>query len=225
MRMKKIGGFLLLVVTISGCMPSLQERVGIKVGEAMPPFEVEAAHINNVEQFSLASLTSKYVMFFFYPKDFTFVCPTELWALQEKLEEFKAKDAQVVAVSTDSVQTHLEWLKTPKDSGGIQGITYPLLADPSRVLTRRLGILQELENIALRGTFLLKKEGESYILKHVTINDLPYGRNIDEFLRLVDAFEHHEQHGEVCPANWRRGKKAIEPTTESVAAYLKDEVK
>lgn len=184
-----------------------------------------------VENFSLDQyIGKKEVMFFFYPKDFTFVCPTEIHAFQEKLAEFEKRGVAVVGASCDTEETHLAWLMTDKDKGGISGVTYPLVADPSKTVASNFGVLAgdwsydeegnlEFEGapVAFRGTFFIDKEG---IVRHETINDLPLGRNIDEMLRIVDAWQHVEKHGEVCPANWEEGKTAMSATREGVAEYL-----
>ncbi len=203
------------------------------VGRKAPSFKV-AAVINGdeiVENFSLDQyLGKKDVIFFFYPKDFTFVCPTEILAFQEKLAEFEKRNVAVVGASTDTENAHLAWLNLPKDKGGIQGVTYPLVADASKSIAVNYGILAgdydysedglQVFNgapVAFRATFLIDKKG---IVRHELINDLPLGRNIDEAIRIVDALQHHEKYGEVCPANWEEGKDALKATRESVAEYL-----
>ncbi|WP_420577552.1 peroxiredoxin [Ekhidna sp.] len=184
-----------------------------------------------VDNFSLDQyIGKKEVMFFFYPKDFTFVCPTEIHAFQERLAEFEKRGVAVVGASCDTEETHLAWLMTDKDKGGISGVTYPLVADPSKTVASNFGVLAgdwmydeegnlEFEGapVAFRGTFFIDKDG---IVRHETINDLPLGRNIDEMLRIVDAWHHVEKHGEVCPANWEEGKTAMSATREGVAEYL-----
>jgi peroxiredoxin (alkyl hydroperoxide reductase subunit C) len=184
-----------------------------------------------VGDFSLDQyLGKKEVVFFFYPKDFTFVCPTEILAFQEKLAEFEKRGVAVVGASTDTEETHLAWLLTDKNKGGISGVTYPLVADTAKTIAHNYGVLagdwdyDEEGNlsfnglpIAFRGTFLIDKEGT---VRHETINDLPLGRNIDEMIRLVDALQYVEKHGEVCPANWEEGKDAMSATREGVAEYL-----
>ncbi|MEO9805831.1 MAG: peroxiredoxin [Reichenbachiella sp.] len=203
------------------------------VGKKAPLFEAPAV-INGeeiVESFSLDQyLGKKEVVFFFYPKDFTFVCPTEILAFQEKLAEFEKRGVAVVGASTDTEETHLAWLMTDKNKGGISGVTYPLVADTSKTIANNYGVLagdwdyDEEGNlsfkglpIAYRGSFLIDKEGT---VRHETINDLPLGRNIDEMIRLVDALQYVEKHGEVCPANWEEGKEAMQATREGVAEYL-----
>jgi peroxiredoxin (alkyl hydroperoxide reductase subunit C) len=203
------------------------------VGKKAPVFK-SGAVINGeeiVEEFSLEQyIGQKDVMFFFYPKDFTFVCPTEILAFQEKLAEFEKRGVAVIGASTDTEETHLAWLLTPQENGGIEGVTYPLVADASKTIANNFGVLAgdwnyneegelifEGTPVAYRGTFLIDKEG---IVRHETINDLPLGRNIDEMLRVVDAWQHVEKFGEVCPANWEEGKEAMEESRESVSSYL-----
>jgi peroxiredoxin (alkyl hydroperoxide reductase subunit C) len=184
-----------------------------------------------VDNFSLDQyLGKKYVVFFFYPKDFTYVCPTEILTFQEKLAEFESRDTVVVGCSTDTPETHLAWLMTPKKNGGIEGVTYPLVADTAKTIATNFGVLAgdyeyneagELQfsgvPIAMRGTFLIDKKG---IVRHSVINDFPLGRNIDDTLRLVKALQYTEKYGEVCPANWDEGKDAMKESRESVANYL-----
>lgn len=203
------------------------------VGKKAPLFSVPAV-INGeeiVEGFSLDQyIGNKEVVFFFYPKDFTFVCPTEILAFQEKLAEFEKRGVAVVGASTDTEETHLAWLMTPKANGGIEGVTYPLVADASKTVAHNFGVLAGEWNydeegnltfegapVAYRGTFLIDKAG---VVRQETINDLPLGRNIDEMIRLVDALHHVEKFGEVCPANWEEGKEAMSATREGVAEYL-----
>ncbi|GAB3341676.1 peroxiredoxin [Marivirga atlantica] len=203
------------------------------VGKKAPLFSTGAV-INGeeiVNDFSLEQyLGKKDVVFFFYPKDFTFVCPTEIIAFQEKLAEFEKRGVAVVGASTDTEETHLAWLLTPQENGGIEGVTYPLVADASKTIANNYGVLAgdwnyneagdlifEGNPVAFRGSFFIDKEG---IVRHETINDLPLGRNIDEMLRVVDAWQHVEKFGEVCPANWEEGKEAMNESRESVSSYL-----
>src|SRR5690554_991530 len=202
--------------------------VGKKAPQCTAPAVLDGEEIIN--DFSLP-IGEKNIGLFFYPKDFTFVCPTELHAFQEKLAEFEKRDAVVVAVSTDSEETHLAWLNTEKNNGGIQGVTYPVVADLSKTISMDYRVLAgeyvtdyeterivfEGQPVAYRGTFIIDKEG---IVRHETINDLPLGRNIDEYIRLLDAIIHVEKFGEVCPANWEEGKQAMSATKEGVAEYL-----
>jgi peroxiredoxin (alkyl hydroperoxide reductase subunit C) len=204
------------------------------VGKKAPHF-ITGAVINGeeiVENFSLDQyIGKKHVIFFFYPKDFTFVCPTEIHAFQEKLAEFEKRNTVVIGCSTDTEETHLAWLNTPKDNGGIQGVTFPIVADASKVVSLNYGVLAGEYQfdvntrqwsfsgapVAFRGTYLIDKEG---IVRHESINDLPLGRNIDEYLRLLDAQLHVEKFGEVCPANWEEGEAAMTATPEGVAEYF-----
>jgi peroxiredoxin (alkyl hydroperoxide reductase subunit C) len=204
------------------------------VGKKAPKFTVGAV-INGeeiVDDFSLDQYVGKKnVIFFFYPKDFTFVCPTEIHAFQDKVAEFAKRDTIVVGCSTDSEETHLAWLNTPKDNAGIQGVTFPIVADNSKVISMNFGVLggeYSFDNetrtwsfagapIAYRGTFLIDKEG---IVRHESINDFPLGRNIDEYIRLIDAQLHVEKYGEVCPANWEEGETAMVATSKGVVEYF-----
>lgn len=196
-----------------------------------------AAAVVNGEDFETISLSQyrgKYVVLFFYPKDFTFVCPTELHAFQEKLAEFESRNVQVLACSTDSKNSHWAWLQQAKDQGGIQGVKYPVIEDLAKTISMSYGVLAgeytlDLDDegnetmafeglpFALRGLFLIDKEG---IVRHEHINDLPLGRNVDEVLRLVDALQFTEEKGEVCPANWQQGADTLSESPESVANYL-----
>jgi peroxiredoxin (alkyl hydroperoxide reductase subunit C) len=203
------------------------------VGKKAPIFSTTAI-INgyeNVESYSLEQfIGEKEVIFFFYPKDFTYVCPTEILAFQEKLAEFEKRGVAVVGASTDTAEVHLAWLTTPKNKGGIEGVKYPLVADVAKTIAHNFGVLSgdwdynengelsfEGDGVAFRGTFFIDKEG---IVRHETINDLPLGRNIDEMLRIVDAWHHVQEYGEVCPANWEEGKDAMKADREGVAEYL-----
>lgn len=206
--------------------------MAVLVGKKAPAFTA-AAVINGeeiVEDFSLEQYKGKYVVLFFYPKDFTFVCPTELHAFQEQLEEFKSRNVEVVAVSTDTEQSHWGWLQLPKDKGGIQGITYPIVADTNKTISYNYDVLagdffydenDQLaangELVAYRGLFLIDTEG---VVRHQLVNDLPLGRNVAEALRVVDALQFFEENGEVCPANWEKGKSGMQATHDGVADYL-----
>jgi peroxiredoxin 2/4 len=166
--------------------------------------------------FKLSDYRGKYVILFFYPLDFTFVCPSEILAFDKALAAFKAKNCEIIGVSIDSQFSHWAWKNTPVKQGGIGDIQYPLVADLDKSISRQYGVLLD-AGIALRGTFLIDREG---VVRHAVINDLPLGRNIDEALRMVDALQFHEQHGDVCPANWIEGKEAMTPTAAGVAEYL-----
>jgi peroxiredoxin (alkyl hydroperoxide reductase subunit C) len=168
------------------------------------------------ESFSLSSLLGNYVILFFYPLDFTFVCPSEILAFDEAHEKFRQRQCEIVGVSVDSHYTHLAWKKTPVERGGIGSIRFPLVSDLDKSIARRYGILLD-ESVALRGLFLVDREG---IVRHTVVNDLALGRNVDEVLRMLDALRFHEKKGEVCPANWSEGQSGMLPTTEGVVDYL-----
>jgi peroxiredoxin 2/4 len=203
------------------------------VGKKAPSFSEKAVINGNniVEGFSLDQfLGEKYVVFFFYPLDFTFVCPTEIIAFQDKIEEFEKRGVAVVGCSVDSEFSHWAWLNTEKKNGGIKGVKFPLVADISKTIAMNYGVLageyEYGENdevtfvgapVAYRGLFLIDKKGN---VRHELINDLPLGRSVDEAIRMVDALQHFEEFGEVCPANWKQGEKAMNATAEGVASYL-----
>ncbi len=162
-------------------------------------------------------IRGKYGVLFFYPLDFTFVCPSELIALDRRIPQFQEKNAEVMAISIDSVFTHAAWRKTAVDAGGIGAVNYPMIADLNHSICRMYGIEQVALGVAFRAVFVIDKQG---LIRIQTVHDLPIGRNIDEILRTVDALEFHAQHGEVCPAGWQHGKKGMVATTEGVAEYL-----
>lgn len=187
------------------------------VTKEAPDFKAQAVMPNNAfEELSLSSYRGKNVVMFFYPLDFTFVCPSEIIAFDKALDEFKKRDCEVIAVSVDSQFTHLAWKNTPVDQGGLGNVQFPLVADLSKEISRAYGVLLE-EGISLRGLFLIDKEG---VVRHELVNDLPLGRNVDEAIRILDALQFTEEHGEVCPANWKPGEDAMTPTAEGVAEYL-----
>lgn len=188
------------------------------IGKPAPLFKAKAVQADRIlNDFSLKDFLGKYIIFFFYPLDFTFVCPTELHAFQEKLVDFEKRNAQVVGCSVDSVYAHSAWLATPRQKGGIQGISYPIVSDLNKTIALQYHVLKEEDGIAFRGLFLVDKQG---IIRHQLINDLPLGRSIEEALRILDALIFHEKHGEVCPANWVAGDKAIKPTAEGLVHYF-----
>lgn len=207
--------------------------MGVLVGRKAPTFKA-AAVINGeeiIEDFNLADhIGKKYIVLFFYPKDFTFVCPTELHAFQEKLSEFEKLDTQVIAVSTDTEQSHWGWLQMGKDDGGIQGITYPVVADTNKTISANYDVLMgeyvydeddqlqaEGELVAYRGLFFIDKDG---IVRHQLVNDDPLGRSVDEALRVVKGWQFFEEKGQVCPANWDEGKEGMAADHKGVADYL-----
>ena len=168
------------------------------------------------EGFGLRSFRGKYVMLFFYPFDFSFVCPTEILAFDEHIEEFRSRNAEVIGVSVDSTYSHQAWRRTPLEQGGIGPIRFPLVSDLSKQIARSYGILCN-DEVALRGLFLIDREG---IVRHAVVNDLPLGRSVKEALRMLDALRFHEQHGEVCPANWQEGEEGMAETEAGVIDYL-----
>ena len=188
------------------------------VTKEAPDFTAQAVMPDNrIAELALSSFRGqKYVVLFFYPLDFTFVCPTEIIAFDKKLAQFQERSCEVIGVSVDSQFTHLAWKNTPRASGGIGNIQYPLVADLTKNIARSYGVLFN-DSIALRGLFLIDKDG---IVRHAVINDLPLGRSVDEVLRTLDALQHVERHGEVCPANWTKGEDAMAPTADGVADYL-----
>ena len=191
--------------------------MSVLTGRQAPNFKTDAVVNGEFTEISLSDYRGKKaVILFFYPLDFTFVCPTELHAFQEKLEEFKKRDVELIACSIDSKFSHFAWLNTPKDQGGIQGVQYPILSDIHRTIARDYDVLSD-DGVAYRGLFLIDKQG---IVRHQLVNDGPFGRNVDDTLRLIDALQHVEKHGEVCPANWNKGKDAMKATQEGVSTYL-----
>lgn len=208
--------------------------MAVLVGKKAPQFEADAV-INGgefVEKFSLAQfIGKKHVVFFFYPLDFTFVCPTEIIAFQDKLAEFEKRNTVVVGCSVDSKFSHWAWLNTEKNAGGIKGVTFPLVSDLAKTISENYDVLAGVweydedeefvefsgDAIAYRGLFLIDKQG---IVRHQVVNDLPLGRSIDEALRMVDALQFFEENGEVCPANWHKGDEGMKATAEGVAEYL-----
>jgi len=207
--------------------------MSVLVGKKAPLFEAEAV-VNGkdfIDKFSLSQfIGKKHVIFFFYPRDFTFVCPTELVAFQEKIGEFEKRNVAVVGCSVDSKYCHLAWLQTELKNGGIKGVKYPIVSDLSKTISANYDALAgeylssedgtlefEGDPVAYRGLFLIDKQG---IVRHQIVNDLPLGRSIDEAIRMVDSLQFHEENGEVCPADWHKGQKGMKETTESVSDYL-----
>ncbi len=203
------------------------------VGKKAPSFKAQAV-VNGgefVEEFSLDQyIGKKEVIFFFYPKDFTFVCPTELHAFQDKMAEFEKRNVAVVACSTDTEQSHWGWLQVPKAQGGIQGVKYPIVADTTKTISMNFDVLSgeyEVDEkgmlfatgpmIAFRGLYLIDKKG---VVRHLLINDLPLGRSVDEAIRMIDALQFTEENGEVCPANWHKGDEAMKDNHAATAKYL-----
>lgn len=193
--------------------------MAVLVGNAAPDFDAVAVMGNNEinEAFNLKSyIAGKAAVIFFYPLDFTFVCPSELIAFDHRLNEFKSRGVEVIGVSIDSQFTHLAWKNTPVNQGGIGQVGYPLVADIKHEICKAYDV-EAAGGVAYRGSFLIDKAG---VVRHQVVNDLPLGRNIDEMLRMVDALQFHEEHGEVCPAGWNKGKAGMDASTAGVAQYL-----
>lgn len=207
------------------------------VGRKFPNIAVNAMNemgdTFKINIFEEAVKNKKKVVLFWYPKDFTYVCPTELHAFEEKVKEFEKRNTIVIGASCDTAEVHFAWLNTPKDQGGIEGVTYSLLADSNRNLSSVLGILDtdneefneesdsflyQGDMVTYRATYLIDEEGKVF---HESINDMPVGRNVNEYLRLIDAYSHVQTHGEVCPANWEEGSQAMKASAEGTAEYLK----
>ncbi|OFX82300.1 MAG: alkyl hydroperoxide reductase [Bacteroidetes bacterium GWF2_33_16] len=207
--------------------------MSVLVGKKAPSFKTDAVINGNqiVQDFSLDQyLGKKYVLFYFYPADFTFVCPTEILAFQEKIDEFEKRNVAVVGCSVDSAFSHWKWLQSELKEGGIKGVKYPIVADLSKTISENYDVLagyydydDDNQSIfigtpqAYRGLFLIDKKG---IVRHQLVNDMPLGRSVDEALRTIDALQYFEENGEVCPANWKKGERAIKPTQEGISDYL-----
>jgi peroxiredoxin (alkyl hydroperoxide reductase subunit C) len=187
------------------------------VTKEAPDFSAQAVMPDNtMAELSLSSYRGKYVLLFFYPLDFTFVCPSEILAFDRALEQFKEKNCEILGVSVDSQYTHFAWRNTPVQSGGIGKIKFPLVADLDKSISEAYGVLLP-DGISLRGLFLIDKNG---VVQHQLVNNLPLGRSVDEAIRILDALQFTEKYGEVCPANWKPGEEGMKPTAEGVAAYL-----
>ncbi|MBI3772003.1 MAG: peroxiredoxin [Gammaproteobacteria bacterium] len=193
--------------------------MSVLVGRPAPDFTAAAVMPNGSikDNFKLSDLKGKYVVLFFYPLDFTFVCPSEIIAHDHRVDEFKSRGVEVVGVSIDSQFTHHAWRETPVEKGGIGRVKFPLVADVKHEIQNAYGIAHPEAGVAMRATFLIDKSG---VVQHQVVNNLPLGRNVDEVVRMVDALQFSEEHGEVCPAGWKKGAEGMKPTTEGVAAYL-----
>lgn len=192
--------------------------MALLIGKNAPDFKTSAV-VNGqiVDNFTLSQFQGQYVILFFYPLDFTFVCPTELHAFQESLEAFNERNTQLIGCSVDSAYSHLAWLNTPKDQGGIEGVKYPLVSDLNKTIATDYDVLAENQGIAYRGLFLIDKEGK---VRHQIVNDLPLGRCTGETLRILDALIFFEENGEVCPANWKNGELSLKPTKKGLENYF-----
>lgn len=187
-----------------------------QIGQPAPNFKTTALIDGQFEDVELSQYKGKYVVLFFYPADFTFVCPTEIIAFSDRIQEFKNINCEVLGVSTDSHFVHLAWTNVSRKDGGIGKIDYPLLGDKSGKISTDYGVLTP-AGLPLRGLYIIDPKG---VLRQITINDFPVGRSVDEVLRLIQAFQFVEEHGEVCPANWKPGSLTIKPTTESSKEYF-----
>jgi len=188
-----------------------------EIGKPAPDFKGTAVVNGEFKEVSLSDYKGKYLVLFFYPLDFTFVCPTEIISFSDRAEEFRTLGCELVAVSTDSEFSHLAWVNTPRKQGGLGKMNIPLLADRTHDISRRYGVLKADEGIAFRGLFLIDVNGT---LRQITVNDLPVGRSVDETLRLLQAFQFTDKHGEVCPANWKPGKKTMKADTHQSKEYF-----
>jgi alkyl hydroperoxide reductase subunit AhpC len=188
------------------------------VQKQAPDFKATAVVKGQFKEVSLSSYRGeKYVLLYFYPLDFTFVCPTEIIAFNDKIKEFEKRNAVVLGVSVDSQYTHLAWINTPRKQGGLGGLDYPLVSDLTKKIAADYGVLTADGAVALRGLFLIDRDG---IVRHALVNDLPIGRSVDEALRILDALQHFEVHGEVCPANWHAGEKTMKPDPKGSLTYF-----
>ncbi len=197
--------------------------MSVLVGRKAPDFTANAVMADGEinESFNFSDyISGKYAVLFFYPLDFTFVCPSELIAFDHRIEEFKSRGVEVIGCSIDSHFSHNAWRNTAINDGGIGPVKYPLVADIDHSICKAYDVEHPTDAVAFRGSFLIDKEG---IVRHQVVNDLPLGRNIDEMLRMIDALQFTEEHGEVCPAGWHKGESGMKPTTEGVAEYLSKE--
>jgi peroxiredoxin (alkyl hydroperoxide reductase subunit C) len=195
------------------------EQTMVVPGVKAPEFKGQAVMPNGeFKEISLSDYRGKYVVLFFYPMDFTFVCPTEIIAFNKAIEEFKSRNVQLVGCSVDSHFAHKAWMAMEIKEGGIGRLDFPLMSDLNRNISKAYGCYNHAAGVASRGLYLIDVDG---YVRHITINDLPLGRNVEEVIRMIDAVQHYEKHGEVCPANWKKGGKAIKATSEATAEYLK----
>ncbi|CAG7720757.1 unnamed protein product [Allacma fusca] len=208
------------------CNPNLFQRAPIsttgslfspQVQKPAPEFKGTAVSDGQFTELKLSDYKGKYLVLFFYPLDFTFVCPTEIIAFSERIEDFRSVNAEIVGVSTDSHFSHLAWINMPRKQGGLGGLKYPLLSDFNKTIARDYGVLVEEAGLALRGLFIIDPKG---VVRQITVNDLPVGRSVDETLRLIKAFQFVEEHGEVCPANWTPDAPTIKPDPQNSRSYF-----
>ena len=193
-----------------------------RIQKEAPDFTATAVVGEEFKQVRLSDYRGRYVLLFFYPLDFTFVCPTEIIAFSEKAGEFEKRNCQLLGVSVDSQYTHLAFIKTPRNQGGLGGLNYPLVADLNKSVSRAYGVLTEDASVSYRGLFLIDRDG---VLRHMLVNDMPIGRSVDEAIRVLDAVQYTEKHGEVCPANWRPGAATIKPSVTESKEYFRKAAK
>merc|ERR1712093_610668 len=205
------------LTTLATTMAASSSSASAQIQKPAPHFAGTAVVDGDFKKISLDDYKGQWLVFFFYPLDFTFVCPTEIIAFSDRVEEFKAIGAEVVGCSVDSEFSHLAWINTPRKQGGLGEMKIPLLSDITKQVSRDYGVLLEDEGISLRGLFIIDPQGT---LRQITMNDLPVGRSVDETLRLVQAFQYTDEHGEVCPANWKPGAKTIIPDPENKLKYF-----
>jgi peroxiredoxin (alkyl hydroperoxide reductase subunit C) len=188
------------------------------VQKPAPDFKATAVVNGQFKEITLSEYRgNKYVVLYFYPLDFTFVCPTEIISFNDRLDEFRKRNAEVIGVSVDSQYTHLAWINTPRKQGGLGGLSYPLVSDLNKKIARDYGVLTADETVALRGLFLIDRDG---VVRHELVNDLPIGRSVDEAIRVLDALQHFEIHGEVCPANWKPGEIGMKADPKAALKYF-----
>ncbi len=191
--------------------------MAVIVGNAAPGFSAQAVDNGQFKTVSLEDYKGKWLVLFFYPLDFTFVCPTEILAFSDRIDDFKAKNAEILGVSIDSQYTHLAWTEKPRTQGGISGLAYPLAADIHKQISTDYGVLDEGAGVALRGLFIVDPEG---VVQHATVNNLAVGRSVDETLRVLAAFQYVAEHGEVCPADWTPGSDSMKPDWDGSKEYF-----
>jgi len=196
---------------------AIQIRSSARIGKEAPDFTAKAVVDGKIQDVSLSSFRGKNVVLFFWPLDFTFVCPTEVVAFSQAADAFRQRDTELIGVSVDSPYTHLAWQSTPRSQGGVGKCAFPMVSDQTHNISRSYGVLIEDQGVALRGLFLIDQHG---VIRHTTINDLPLGRSVDEAIRLIDALRHFEEHGEACPANWQPGKDTIKTDPEGSRSFF-----
>jgi len=189
----------------------------MRINQVIPPFSTRAIVNKSIVTLSNIDFIGHYSLFFFYAMDFSFVCPSEIHALQDNLAEFKKRDVKVVGISVDSVYTHMAWVETPREKGGVKGISFPLLSDSTQEMSSQFGVLDQSEGISLRASFIADPEG---IIQYASVNTIAIGRSIKELLRVTDAIQFSKEHGQVCPANWKPGSKALKEIPTEFEEYF-----